>query len=72
MKDFKALVLAHYNFTNKNGKEINTTKCRVSMGEYGYFDICTDLANEKALFSEIKVELLYDNKKNKLIISKIV
>lgn len=66
-----AIVLCHYNFTGKNGKEIHTTKIRVSLGEYGIIELCTDKANDLPVLTALKVELEYNEKYNKYSVSKV-
>ncbi len=68
---FDAIVVAHYNFENKNGKEINTSKLRVSLDKYGYLEICSDKVNDLPVLSQVKVELNYDEKYNKITILKV-
>lgn len=69
MKEFNALVVAHYDFTNKLGRKIVTTKLIVNLGEYGTIEVCSDLANDYDLLSEIKVHLGF--KDNKFVIDSI-
>lgn len=66
MREFEALVLYHYDFEDKNGKEVSGTKYLVSLGKYG-----TAIANgpfeEKLLpLMEVSVELAYENRKFKV------
>lgn len=70
MKEFKALVVAEYNFTDKKGKEVHTTKLLVCLGDYGTIELCTPLANGCELLTEIKVRLGY--KRNNFVIDSIV
>lgn len=53
----KALTIARYNFTNDKGREINTTKLIVSLGEFGSFTVCSELANEIPLLEVIDVKV---------------
>lgn len=66
-----ALVIAHYDFKNDKGKEIKTTKLRVSLKEYGYIELCSELANDYQFLEDVKVALEYDTSKNRYIITKV-
>lgn len=55
-----ALVIAHYKFKNDKGKEIDTTKLRVSLDSFGYIELCSELANDLDILSSCKVTLTYD------------
>lgn len=67
---FNALIIAHYNFKNDKGKDINTTKLRISLKEYGTIDVCSELANDYKVLDEIKVKLTYNDKK--FVVSEVV
>lgn len=67
----KAIVLYHYKFTSKDGKLVNTTKIRVNLGEFGYLDLCTELANDFKILETINVELTYDDSRFKYLVSKV-
>ena len=69
MKDFNALVVTHYDFVNKQGREVKTTKLIVSLGEFGTQVVNTPLANDIDVLSVIKVRLGY--KDNKFIVDSI-
>lgn len=72
LKDMlKALVLAHYDFKNKDGKEIKTTKLRVSLNEYGYLEVCSELANDIPVLESVSVSLEYDAKYNRYKVTKL-
>lgn len=71
----KALTIAKYNFTNDKGREINTTKMIVSLGEFGCFTVCSELANEIPLFEVIDVQLGFDDRVRKndgLVIEELI
>ncbi len=67
----KGIVIAHYDFKNKDGKQIKTTKLRVSLGEFGYLEVCSDLANDMDILQVVNVALEYDAKHSRYKISKI-
>jgi len=67
----KALVLAHYDFENSNGQEIKTTKVRVSLGQFGTLDLCTNLADSFDLLSVLDVVIEYDDKKGKYVVTQV-
>lgn len=69
MMKSKAIKIAHYNFEDKRGKKVNTSKLIVSLGQYGNVMICTDLANEYEIFTELSV--VVESKDNKLVIKSI-
>lgn len=70
MKEFDALVIAHYDFTDKKtGKKVHTSKMLVSLGEFGSCELCSELANDCELLSVVKVQLGYKN--NKFVINSI-
>lgn len=70
MREFKALVLAHYDFTDKQNKHVQKTKLIVSLGDYGTTEVCIPLDKSLDLLTEIKVKLGYKN--NKFIVDSIV
>ncbi len=61
----KAVTIARYDFVNKKGLAIKTTKLIVSLGKYGTFITCSELANEIPLFEEIDVVVGQNPKLNK-------
>ena len=67
MKDFDALVLCHYDFTDKEGKVVKKTKYRVCLGKYGTEDICGPLDNTQDIMSEVHVELTYKDNKFRIV-----
>ena len=67
----KAIVIAHYNFENKKGQEINTSKLRISLNEFGYIELCSNLVNEYPIFSVLNCEIEYDEKRNKYKVTKV-
>lgn len=66
-----ALKIAHYNFTDKNGKHIATSKLLISLGDFGFFTCCSPEANDLKTLSKCKV-MIEVNSKNKLVIKSIV
>lgn len=63
MKEFNAIVLAHYNFTDNKGKEVKRTKLLVSLGEYGTTECTIPLDESLDILQEVKVTLGYkDNR----------
>lgn len=66
----KALKFAHYDFINKKSIKVCTSKLIVSLGDYGTYSICSSLANEYEVGTELKVECNFEN--NKLVITKII
>lgn len=72
MKTFNALVIAHYDFTNKEGRAIKTTKFLISLGEFGTIVACHEKGNELDLLSETFVTLKYDDRRKSLVIDDVV
>lgn len=66
-----ALKIAHYDFTDKDGKHIATSKLLISLGDFGFFTCCSPEANELKNLSKCKV-IIEVNSKNKLVIKSIV
>lgn len=66
-----ALKIAHYDFTDKNGKHVATSKLLISLGDFGIFSCCTPLANDYKTLSKCKV-VIEINDNNKLVIKSIV
>lgn len=66
-----ALKIAHYDFTDKEGKYIATSKLLISLGDFGFFTCCSPEANELKTLSKCKV-IIEVNQKNKLVIKSIV
>ena len=66
-----ALKIAHYDFTDKDGKHIATSKLLISLGDFGFFTCCTPDANDLKTLSKCKV-IIEVNSKNKLVIKSIV
>ncbi len=66
MKEFNALKIAHYDFTNDKGKKVNTSKLIVNLEQYGTREINTELANDCDVFAEVKVTLEYKDDKIKI------
>ncbi len=60
-----ALVIAHYDFKNDKGQDIKTSKLRVSLKDFGYIEVCSDLANDLEILSSCKVSLSYDTLHNR-------
>lgn len=65
----KALKIAHYDFEDKKGKKVKTSKLIVSLGAFGNVMVCTELANEYDVFTELSV--IVESKDNKLSIKSI-
>lgn len=66
----KALKIAHYDFIDKKSIQVCTSKLIVSLGDYGTYSLCSSLANEYEVGTELKVECNFE--KNKLVITKII
>lgn len=63
MKDFDALVLMHYDFTNDKGKQFKGTKFLVSLGTYGSVEANGPYTPDLDILSEVHLSLTYkDNK----------
>lgn len=59
----KGLIIAKYDFVDKEGKAVKTTKVIVSLGLYGFVTLCSPLLNDKALLTEHAIELsIKDNR----------
>lgn len=67
MKEFNALVLNHYDFTNKQGKAVKVTKFLVSLGQYGSIEATGPLQNNLDILQEVSVELTYKDNKFRVI-----
>lgn len=65
----KGLIVAKYDFTDKKGKIVKTTKAIVSLGLYGFVTLCSELLNDKELLTE--VPLIITIKDNKFTIEKL-
>lgn len=65
-----ALKIAHYDFTDKTGKHVATSKLLVSLGDFGIYTCCSPDANDLKLLSKCKVKITIDNN-NKLVIKSI-
>ena len=65
-----ALKIAHYDFTDKQGKHVSTSKLLISLGDFGVFTACSPLANDFKLLSKVKVKIGV-NDSNKLVINSI-
>lgn len=66
-----ALILAHYDFKNDKGQEIKTSKLRVNLGDYGYLELCSDLANDYPLLAIVNVLIEYDDKKRRYKVTQL-
>lgn len=66
-----ALKIAHYDFTDKEGKHIATSKLLISLGDFGFFTCCSPEVNDLKTLSKCKV-IIEVNSKNKLVIKSIV
>lgn len=67
MKEFDALVLSHYDFTNDRGKHYSGTKYLVSLGQYGSIEANGPAESNLDILSEVKVELTYKDNKFRVI-----
>ena len=65
-----ALKIAHYDFTDKDGKHVSTSKLLISLGDFGVFTACSPNANDIKLLGKCKVKIEV-NSKNKLVITSI-
>lgn len=70
MIETSALKIASYNFTDKNGKHIETSKLLISLGDFGVFTACSTDANGLKLLEKCKVKISIDDR-NKLVINSI-
>lgn len=70
MLETTALKIAHYDFTDKEGKHVATSKLIISLGDFGVFTCCTPEANDLKIFAKCKVKIKV-NDKNKLVIDSI-
>ena len=70
MLETTALKIAHYDFTDKEGKHVATSKLIISLGDFGIYTCCTPLANDLKTFSKCRVKISV-NDKNKLVIDAI-
>lgn len=66
-----ALKIAHYDFTDKKGKHVTTSKLLVSLGDFGVFTCCSTEANDIKLLSKCKVKIGVNESDNKLVIKSI-
>lgn len=65
-----ALKIAHYDFTDKKGKHVSTSKLVISLGDFGVFTCCSPLANDLKTLSKCKVKIEVSDD-NKLVIKSI-
>lgn len=65
----KCLIIAKYDFVDKNGKAVNTSKAIASLGLYGFVTICSPLLNNYDLLTEVPITLVV--KGNKFIVDKV-
>lgn len=70
MLDTSALKIAHYDFTDKEGKHVATSKLLVSLGSFGVYTCCTPLANGLKLLEKCNVTIAI-TPNNKLVIKSI-
>lgn len=59
----KCLIIAHYKFTDKDGKEVDTTKAIIDLGNYGQVVSCSSLLNDKPLYTEANIVIEFKGKK---------
>ena len=67
MKEFKALVLYHYDFIGKDGKPCKGTKYRVCLDEFGLEEVNGPLNESLEPCSIVKVKLTYKDKRFRVI-----
>ena len=67
MREFEALVLYHYDFTDKTGKVRQGTKYRVSLGQFGIVEANGPLDETLSVLDLVKVELTYKDNKFRVI-----
>lgn len=67
MKEFNALVLSHYNFTNDKGKTYKGTKYLVSLGEFGSVEANGPLDESLNVLDVVSVELTFKDNKFRVI-----
>lgn len=67
MKEFKALVLSHYDFTNDKGKRYSGTKYLVSLDQYGSIEANGPAEPTLDVLSEVQVELTYKDNKFRVV-----
>lgn len=66
-----ALKIAHYDFTSKkDGKTIQTSKLIINLGDFGFFECTTPLANDLKIFEKCKVTIGV-NDYNKLVVKEL-
>lgn len=65
----KCIIIAKYDFTDKNGKSVKTSKAICSLGLYGFITLCSPLLNDKELLTEHPITL--EVKDNKFIITNV-
>lgn len=63
----KCLIIAKYDFTNKQGKEVKTTKAIVSLGLYGFVTLNSELLNDYKIFQEVPIVLDVTDNKFKIV-----
>lgn len=69
MLNVKALKIAHYRFTDKKGKEVDTSKLVLSLADFGTYTLCTPLVNDYPLLSTVDVVISVED--NKIIVKSI-
>lgn len=67
MKEFKALVLCHYDFTNDKGRRYTGTKYLVSLGCFGSVEANGNLNNKLNILEEVTVKLTYKDNKFRVV-----
>lgn len=65
--EVSALKIAHYDFTDKTGKKVCTSKMLISLGSFGVYSLCSTLANDKKLFEKFNVVIGVEDNKLKII-----
>lgn len=67
MREFEALVLSHYDFTNEKGKHYEGTKYLVSLGQFGSFIANGPLQKGLIEFDTVNVEITFKDNKFRVI-----
>lgn len=65
----KCLVIAHYDFVDKEKRQVKTTKVIASLGLYGFATLCSPLLNDKELLTEVPITISV--KGNKFVIDNV-
>lgn len=66
----QCIKVANYDFTDKKGIHVLTSKLLISLGQYGSVTTCTNLVQDKQLLEEFTADIEVDNK-NRLKVVKV-